>query len=235
MKCYHHPDRDAVAACMECGRGLCKECASYYTKPLCSECAVSKALHIKGNLEKACLLFAVLALLSLVVIAAAYAPGIPPARVLMSALFLACMPFGWYKLTEFTPRVFLILPVIGWIFYFIVKAAVSACIGPLALFFRVLRDGQFMRTVYEREMLRTGAAPFEKFDITAPWYGIFQKYGLTKPTLIIGAISSGIGLLCLEAEKLLPAIPSSPILAAIFLPFGIIFLLAGATMEKGWF
>ena len=31
------------------------------------------------------------------------------------------------------------------------------------------------------------------------------------------------------------AIPSSPILAAIFLPFGIIFLLAGATMEKGWF
>ena len=94
MKCYHHPDRDAVAACMECGRGLCKECASYYTKPLCSECAVSKALHIKGNLEKACLLFAVLALLSLVVIAAAYAPEIPPARVLMSALFLACMPFG---------------------------------------------------------------------------------------------------------------------------------------------
>lgn len=175
MKCYHHPDRDAVAACMECGRGLCKECASYYTKPLCSECAVSKALHIKGNLEKACLLFAVLALLSLVVIAAAYAPEIPPARVLMSALFLACMPFGWYKLTEFTPRVFLILPVIGWIFYFIVKAAVSACIGPLALFFRVLRDGQFMRTVYEREMLRTGAAPFEKFDITAPWYGIFHR------------------------------------------------------------
>lgn len=235
MKCYHHPDRDAVAVCTECGRGLCKECASFYAKPLCPECAVSKALRIKQNLEKACLLFVALAVVFLIVIVTSYTPEVPPIHVLVSALFLACIPFGWYKLTEFTPRGFLILPVIGWLFYFFVKAVVSACIGPLALFFRVLRDGQFMRGVYEREMLRTGAAPFEKFDITAPWYGIFQKYGLTKPTLIIGAISSGIGLLCLEAGKLLPAIPSSPILAAIFLPFGIIFLLAGATMEKGWF
>ncbi len=235
MKCYHHPDRDAVAVCTECGRGLCKECASFYAKPLCSECAVSKALRIKQNLEKACLLFAALTVMFLIVIVTSYAPEVPPVHVLVSALFLACIPFGWYKLTEFTPRGFLILPVIGWLFYFFVKAVVSACIGPLALFFRVLRDGQFMRNVYEREMLRTGAAPFEKFDITAPWYGIFQKYGLTKPALIIGAISSGIGLLCLEAEKLLPAVPSSPVLAAIFLPFGIIFLLAGATMEKGWF
>lgn len=235
MKCYHHPDRDAVAACTECGRGLCKECASFYARPLCSECAVSKALQIKQNLEKACLLFAALTVVFLIVIVTSYAPEVPPVHVLVSALFLACIPFGWYKLTEFTPRGFLILPVIGWLFYFFVKAVLSACIGPLALFFRVLRDGQFMRIVYERETLRTGVPPFEKFDITAPWYGIFQKYGLTKPTLIIGAISSGVGILCLEVEKLLPAIPSSPVLAAIFLPFGIIFLLAGATMEKGWF
>ena len=68
MKCYHHPDRDAVAVCTECGRGLCKECASFYAKPFCPECAVSKALRIKQNLEKACLLFVALAVVFLIVI-----------------------------------------------------------------------------------------------------------------------------------------------------------------------
>ena len=136
MKCYHHPERDAVAVCTECGRGLCKECASFYAKPLCPECAVSKALRIKQNLEKACLLFVALAVVFLIVIVTSSTPEVPPIHVLVSALFLACIPFGWYKLTEFTPRGFLILPVIGWLFYFFVKGVVSACIGPLALFFR---------------------------------------------------------------------------------------------------
>lgn len=27
MKCYHHPDRDAVGVCRACGRGLCSACA----------------------------------------------------------------------------------------------------------------------------------------------------------------------------------------------------------------
>jgi hypothetical protein len=27
MKCYYHPDRDAVAQCSECHKGLCSECA----------------------------------------------------------------------------------------------------------------------------------------------------------------------------------------------------------------
>lgn len=136
MKCYHHPDRDSVAVCTECGRGLCKEYASFYAKPFCPECAVSKALRIKQNLEKACLLFVALAVVFLIAIVTSYMPEVPPIHVLVSALFLACISFGWYKLTEFTPRGFLLLPVIGWLFYFFVKVVVSACIGPLALFFR---------------------------------------------------------------------------------------------------
>ncbi len=27
MKCYVHPDTDAVATCTECGKGICSECA----------------------------------------------------------------------------------------------------------------------------------------------------------------------------------------------------------------
>jgi hypothetical protein len=28
MKCYYHPNGDAVAVCKHCGRGLCHDCAS---------------------------------------------------------------------------------------------------------------------------------------------------------------------------------------------------------------
>jgi len=26
MKCFHHPDRDAVVTCCKCGKGLCNDC-----------------------------------------------------------------------------------------------------------------------------------------------------------------------------------------------------------------
>lgn len=41
MNCYYHPDRPAVAQCVDCGKGLCTECASRNSKkiPLCPSCA----------------------------------------------------------------------------------------------------------------------------------------------------------------------------------------------------
>lgn len=38
MKCYYHPDRDAVASCQNCGKNLCKECADKYHPCLCDDC-----------------------------------------------------------------------------------------------------------------------------------------------------------------------------------------------------
>ena len=38
MKCYFHEDRETVATCKRCGKGLCKECASKYTPCLCDSC-----------------------------------------------------------------------------------------------------------------------------------------------------------------------------------------------------
>ena len=38
MKCYKHNDRDAVASCKECGRGLCAECSNKYVYPYCDNC-----------------------------------------------------------------------------------------------------------------------------------------------------------------------------------------------------
>lgn len=47
MKCFNHEDREAVATCQRCGKGLCKECASKYTPCLCDDCfeAIQKENH----------------------------------------------------------------------------------------------------------------------------------------------------------------------------------------------
>jgi hypothetical protein len=45
MKCAGHVDLDAVGTCNICGKGLCPECASTFTPPLCGGCALT---HNKG-------------------------------------------------------------------------------------------------------------------------------------------------------------------------------------------
>ncbi len=40
MKCFNHPEREAVATCQKCGKGLCRECAEKHTPCLCDTCAV---------------------------------------------------------------------------------------------------------------------------------------------------------------------------------------------------
>ncbi len=40
MRCSFHPEREAVAACVECGRGICEECKIELRKRArCPECA----------------------------------------------------------------------------------------------------------------------------------------------------------------------------------------------------
>lgn len=39
MKCYEHPEIDAVIQCRNCSKGLCKSCAEKFNSPLCSICA----------------------------------------------------------------------------------------------------------------------------------------------------------------------------------------------------
>lgn len=39
MKCFNHPNSDAVGACLKCGRGVCSECAKVIGgKIICREC-----------------------------------------------------------------------------------------------------------------------------------------------------------------------------------------------------
>ena len=40
MKCFNHPEREAVATCQKCGKGLCRECAEKYTPCMCESCVI---------------------------------------------------------------------------------------------------------------------------------------------------------------------------------------------------
>lgn len=42
MKCHYHPEVDAVATCMDCGRAICQSCAvNVAGRPLCRQCLAS--------------------------------------------------------------------------------------------------------------------------------------------------------------------------------------------------
>ena len=38
MNCFSHPDITSVSTCLNCGKGLCITCTSYYTSPMCATC-----------------------------------------------------------------------------------------------------------------------------------------------------------------------------------------------------
>ena len=43
MYCYHHPDRQAVGACVECGRLVCSECkVEFGSRVYCNSCIEKK-------------------------------------------------------------------------------------------------------------------------------------------------------------------------------------------------
>ena len=118
MKCFNHEDREAVASCQKCGKGLCKECASKYTPCMCDDCYnalqrqaaqqartaeenrkkkyVASLTHTRGEFFKTCLYGVLLCgfLFAFCLF------GDTPIKTIINhfkvaAPFLFCIPFGW--------------------------------------------------------------------------------------------------------------------------------------------
>ena len=49
MKCFYHEDREAVSQCVDCGKFLCKECASKYKPILCDDCYEERIAQNQAN------------------------------------------------------------------------------------------------------------------------------------------------------------------------------------------
>lgn len=128
MKCFYHCGEDAVAVCVDCGKGLCYECAHRFSVPICPECnlqriKVSRKLLIKN------------AIIMIVAFIIGFSYGLGPysntdmgMRIFMGYLF-AGIPWGWSALTRITPNVFLSLPWVGWLIYVGIKLCLSFLIG----------------------------------------------------------------------------------------------------------
>ena len=141
MKCFYHPDRDAVGQCVECSRGLCSECAGKWEPPLCDNCAGNAASSAKASAISHLVILVLFALAG--ILYAYWAMWISPAATknifqliisgILTAYFVAAIPAGWWKLNKITSGAFLFLPVFGWLIYFVLKAILSMFVGLVVL------------------------------------------------------------------------------------------------------
>lgn len=153
MKCFNHPEMEAVATCQKCGKGLCRECAGKYTPCMCDTCAAQiqqdKQVQAQNKENqrkqkyKAALVdtrsefikTAVIGILiSIIFTWYRVQEGIADDTFVASVgLFFAwfCIPFGWKFLTYL--QSFFPVSIFGtfwfWIIYIAVKAVLSVFVG----------------------------------------------------------------------------------------------------------
>lgn len=57
--------------------------------------------------------------------------------IIALAVFGVCAYFGWKTLNFITPRIFLIMPLVGWVIYFIIKGILSFLLGFIVAPFQI--------------------------------------------------------------------------------------------------
>lgn len=150
MKCFYHEEKDAVATCQNCGKGLCKECAEKHTPCLCDECAENIKINQENEKEqrrKDALIdttseFIVAIVKGCVAVLIWYlivnkAMDTP---FTISELGIFFLPFGWALFTyleQFLPPIFL-GGVLLWI-YLVLKFIVSLILGIPCFIYQVIK------------------------------------------------------------------------------------------------
>lgn len=147
MNCYNHPPQTAVSQCSDCGKGLCHQCSTTYSIPICNTCNASRISSERIRIIKE------LAFTIIFGVGLAYLLGEKlffqghsfslKTTVLYYVIYtyaFAGIISGWKTLTRITPRIFLVLPIIGWILYFVVKLFLSFWLGLIMLPIRTIRN-----------------------------------------------------------------------------------------------
>ena len=159
MNCYNHTDQPAVATCIDCGKGLCSECSNKYTILVCDSCNLNRLYIEKSSMLRRWGISIVIAILftffnsqscpwpknSLL-----YLIAIP---TMIISVFVVSMgiQYGWRLLNIITPRMFLFLPLVGWLIYFGVRLSIASFVGiiiaPMMLFQDVKRYKEVKKTI----------------------------------------------------------------------------------------
>lgn len=152
MKCANHPSMDAVGTCVDCGKGLCVDCTNAYSIPICQSCNAVRVKGEKGDLNKRIILtlvFFVLGFYLMVNSAPSINIGTIIGGIIIGYIF-AGVPWGWQFLNKITPSLFLFLPLIGWVIYFLIKTLLSFAIGFIALpikLFGMVKDAKRLKEI----------------------------------------------------------------------------------------
>lgn len=133
MRCAYHVEREAVATCSVCGRGLCQECANKINPPQCLGCFADGLEAQKKQIIKSLVLAAVAAVVVFII-------AMDEGAELPASFLFALAPFGWIALNKITPSFFLFMPIIGWVIYFIFKLILSMMVGIVALPYKIVKS-----------------------------------------------------------------------------------------------
>ena len=158
MRCFYHPDRDAVATCKSCGKGLCQECAAVYSPCSCQECverntAERIARHeqakadalIDTNKEfvSACIKGVIASVVIVAFLVATNSADNPftIGEFMLAALIFFFFPYGWAFLTWFRANYMptLIVPIYVLLIFLAIKLSLSIVIGIPCFLFQLAR------------------------------------------------------------------------------------------------
>ena len=128
MNCYYHPSRPAVAQCPDCGKGLCRECASKYEKPICTECNNKRGKNATITYAKPLIVCAILFVVGCLV-GKNFGFGDEPA--IMGYIF-TCVYGGWSIVDMFFANIFISLDLHSIIFYYGLKIMLAMIVGIFA-------------------------------------------------------------------------------------------------------
>lgn len=135
--CIPHMKRPSVRNCRTCGGPICQECATNYDGQ-CIECEKKNiAAYRKNFQDPITYLIAAVIIVVFVLVAGVIGLGLPPVDqipgILLGSILLiigfATFPYGWRGLSMITSKFFLILPIIGWVIYFVVKGLAAFYLG----------------------------------------------------------------------------------------------------------
>ncbi|QQE81610.1 DUF2180 family protein [Alicyclobacillus sp. SO9] len=132
MKCSKHNDTDAVSQCIDCGRGLCTGCTNKFSIPICDQCELSRIQADRKTFVRNIVIMIVLFVVGLLA-------GQGFFERILEGYFFAGIPWGWNILTRITPRMFLFMSWMGWIFYFAIKLFLAMIIGMFVTPYQIYR------------------------------------------------------------------------------------------------
>ncbi len=145
MNCFNHPETPSVGVCQDCQKGLCIECISKYNIPICTGCRAHRINSEKKSIKKDLFkifgvgiaityFFSGFLFLTLNSSKESQMSGIEIVFFVIFIIYMFSGTYvGWKKLTSFSSTVFLSLPIIGWVMFFVIKLMFSTMIGVFIL------------------------------------------------------------------------------------------------------